>query len=160
MKAYWDEIQRIAKAHHLEDPTASNENFSRFLKWWWCRTFNRPMKDPILETYTLHELCYEFLRYYYLNPDNDPRKELEAKKVKEADDEWIRQEMAKISGSKAATKADLANAEIKTPSLPVVAPQGSVPDRSGEQASPDLSKLQDSLDTLAKFPNISTRFED
>lgn len=31
-----------------------------FLKSWWSRTYNRPLKDPLLESYTLYELLYEF----------------------------------------------------------------------------------------------------
>lgn len=31
-----------------------------FLKSWWSTTYNRPLKDPLLESYTLEELLYEF----------------------------------------------------------------------------------------------------
>lgn len=31
-----------------------------FLKSWWSNTYNRPLKDPLLESYTLEELLYEF----------------------------------------------------------------------------------------------------
>ena len=31
-----------------------------FLKSWWSTTYNRPLKDPLLESYTLEELVYEF----------------------------------------------------------------------------------------------------
>jgi hypothetical protein len=31
-----------------------------FLRSWWSRTYNRPLKDPLLQTYTLQELLYEF----------------------------------------------------------------------------------------------------
>lgn len=31
-----------------------------FLKSWWSSTYNRPLKDPLLETYSLEELLYEF----------------------------------------------------------------------------------------------------
>lgn len=31
-----------------------------FLQSWWSKTYNRPLKDPILATYTLEELLYEF----------------------------------------------------------------------------------------------------
>lgn len=31
-----------------------------FLKSWWSNTYNRPLKDPLLENYTLEELLYEF----------------------------------------------------------------------------------------------------
>jgi len=27
---------------------------------WWSRTYQRPLKDPILATYTFEELAYEF----------------------------------------------------------------------------------------------------
>ena len=31
-----------------------------FLKSWWSSTYNRPLKDPLLESYTVEELIYEF----------------------------------------------------------------------------------------------------
>ena len=31
-----------------------------FLRSWWSKTYNRPLKDPILESYTLYELLYEY----------------------------------------------------------------------------------------------------
>lgn len=31
-----------------------------FLRSWWSRTYNRPLKDPLLQDYTLEELYYEF----------------------------------------------------------------------------------------------------
>lgn len=31
-----------------------------FLKSWWSNLYNRPLKDPLLESYTLEELLYEF----------------------------------------------------------------------------------------------------
>ena len=31
-----------------------------FLKSWWSKTYNRPLKDPILQSYTLYELLYEY----------------------------------------------------------------------------------------------------
>lgn len=31
-----------------------------FLTSWWSRTYNRPLKDPLLKEYSLEELLYEF----------------------------------------------------------------------------------------------------
>lgn len=31
-----------------------------FLQSWWSRTYNRPLLDPLLQTYTLEQLLYEF----------------------------------------------------------------------------------------------------
>lgn len=36
------------------------ERLVLFLRSWWSRTYNRPLKDPLLLTYTLEELLYEF----------------------------------------------------------------------------------------------------
>lgn len=96
MKFHWEAIQRLAKAHHCEDPVASLESFRRFLEFWWCRTYTRPLKDPILSQYTLDELTYEYLRHLYHEPDMDPRKELEAKVVKNEDDEWVKQMLKQV----------------------------------------------------------------
>jgi biopolymer transport protein ExbB/TolQ len=30
------------------------------LKSWWSRTYSRPLKDPLLQEYTLEELYYEY----------------------------------------------------------------------------------------------------
>lgn len=117
----------------MEEPTSSVDNFARFLKWWWCRTYNRPMKDPLLATYTLNELCYEFLRHYYLNPDNDPKKELEAKEIQADEDKWIKDMMSKIPPSE--------------PTKPAI-------------IEPKSDPLKSELDDLANLPDISTSFSD
>ena len=31
-----------------------------FMQSWWSKTYNRPLKDPLLLSYTLEELLYEF----------------------------------------------------------------------------------------------------
>jgi len=53
---------------------------------WWSEYYNRPLKDPILEKYTLEELAYEF----FLKKMSDPetvKKQAQEKKNKE-DEEW------------------------------------------------------------------------
>ena len=32
-----------------------------FLRSWWSKYYSRPLKDPILDTYTVEELYYEYL---------------------------------------------------------------------------------------------------
>ena len=31
-----------------------------FLRSWWSKTYNRPLKDPLLDSYTIYELVYEY----------------------------------------------------------------------------------------------------
>ena len=59
---------------------------------WWSRTYNRPLKDPLLLSYSLEELIYE----YYDHVERDKAaEETQAKKTDrieeekaEADDDW------------------------------------------------------------------------
>jgi hypothetical protein len=102
MRFFWDEIQKLAKAHHIEDPLDNLETFRRFLEFWWSRKFNRPLKDPLLQTYTLEELAYEWLRNTYTIPEHDPRKEMEKKVAEDDDMEWIRSQLKKHIEEKAA----------------------------------------------------------
>ena len=132
-KIHIDEVLRIAKAHHLEEATSSYEAFTRALQFWWCQKFNRPLKDPVLQSYTRDELFYEFARYYYQNPDKDPRKELEKKEVAVEDELWIRKMLAEeglIASKKVEAKADEGRPEASAAPL----------------SAPD-------------FPDISTRFD-
>lgn len=54
----------------------SEENTLQYLKIWWSNHYNRPLKDPILEQYTLEELMYE---YYSIIEYNSPSKNEENK---------------------------------------------------------------------------------
>jgi hypothetical protein len=91
----WDHIDALAQSHQLERPSTSLESLERFLRWWWCTTYNRPFKDPLLAEYTLYELSYEYLRHFYSKPENDPKKAEEKRKEQEADDAWIKQQLTK-----------------------------------------------------------------
>ena len=59
---------------------------------WWCEKWNRPSKDPILQSYTLEELIYE---YHSVNEKRifvEELREEESDKIEEAkaqkDDDW------------------------------------------------------------------------
>ena len=97
---HWAEIDRLVLAHHREDPTSSLEALERYLRKWWCMTYERPFKDPLLEQYSLDELAYEFLTKHYLKPENDPDKQAEIKKVESEDDAWaakmVQEELKKM----------------------------------------------------------------
>ena len=54
------ELLKIIATHHAREYT-SNNGALLFLQSWWSRTYNRPMKDPILHEYTPEELMYEYL---------------------------------------------------------------------------------------------------
>lgn len=54
-----DSIKKIA-AHNARADLNTEEQLLLFLQSWWSRTYNRPLKDPLLQTYSLEELIYEF----------------------------------------------------------------------------------------------------
>ena len=119
----WEEVQKLAKAHHIQDPLGSHESFERFLRFWWCQKYNRPMKDPLLDLYTVEELTYEWLRYIYLQPENDPKKQLEKKIDTEDEDEWIKTQMNKL---KEATNPAGTDVKASEPDKPTELPE--IPD--------------------------------
>jgi hypothetical protein len=54
-----DAIKAIASYNARAD--LNNEHqMELFLRSWWSSTYNRPLKDPLLLSYTLEELLYEF----------------------------------------------------------------------------------------------------
>ena len=55
----FDTIRKLAE-HNARAPLDTEELQLLFLQSWWSRTYNRPLKDPILLTYTLEDLLYEF----------------------------------------------------------------------------------------------------
>lgn len=89
----WTEIDRLVVSHSKEEPTASVGSLSRFLKKWFCIKYNLPFKTPILDSYTLDELVYEYLTFYYLDPKNDPLRKEEEKQKQDADMAWVREQM-------------------------------------------------------------------
>lgn len=47
-------------AHNARASLSDDGQLRLFLESWWSKTYNRPLKDPLLQTYTLEELVYEF----------------------------------------------------------------------------------------------------
>ena len=54
-----DAIKKLA-AHNARADLDTDEQLLLFLQSWWSRTYTRPLKDPILLSYSLEELLYEF----------------------------------------------------------------------------------------------------
>lgn len=72
-------IHEIAKQDARADINKSDGQLLLFLKSWWSRTYNRPLKDPLLDSYTIEELAYEFF-------DKIERKKAEQENIKAQDD--------------------------------------------------------------------------
>lgn len=52
-------VENLA-ATNARAPLETEEQIWLFLTSWWSRTYNRPLKDPLLQTYSIEELLYEF----------------------------------------------------------------------------------------------------
>lgn len=90
----FDAIQELAEydARH----TKTEEGLTLFLKSWWSKTYNRPLKDPLLESYTLHELLYEYYDKIERANAAEEAVELKADKIEEEYEQetlsWIEEE--------------------------------------------------------------------
>jgi hypothetical protein len=70
-----------------------------FLQSWWSRTYNRPLKDPILLSYTLEELIYEFYDRIERTEAESEQLESDADKIEDDKEravlDWAEQEERK-----------------------------------------------------------------
>ena len=93
-----EQIRSIA-AHNARAPLDTEKQLLLFLQSWWSRTYNRPLKDPILQTYSLEELLYEFYDRVERNTAEEERLEHEDDKIEEdkerATIDWAEQEERK-----------------------------------------------------------------
>lgn len=75
-----------------------------FLQSWWSKTYNRPLKDPLLLSYTLEELLYEFYdrverklaEEERVNQENDKIEEDKEKAVLDWAEEEERKELEEL----------------------------------------------------------------
>ena len=72
-----------------------------FLQSWWSTTYNRPLKDPILLSYTLEELLYEFY-------DKAERRKVQEERLDEGTDKIEREkEQADLDWAEQEEKREL-----------------------------------------------------
>lgn len=97
----WVEIDRLVQAQQQIDATSSEEALTLRLRIWWCLKYNRPFRDPLLDTYTLDQLAYEYLTWFYMSPDNDPVEKKRKEAQQKSDEDWAREQLTKASQKKA-----------------------------------------------------------
>lgn len=78
-----DAVRRLA-AYNARAELDSEEQLLLFLQSWWSRTYNRPLKDPLLLSYTLEELLYEFYDRIERQKAQEESLEQESDKIEEA----------------------------------------------------------------------------
>jgi hypothetical protein len=107
------EAVRLVAAHNARAPLDSEEQMLLFLQSWWSRTYNRPLKDPLLLEYTIEELTYEFYDRIERQKAFDESLEQEGDKMEEAKDkeaeDWaekMEREEREADLAKEATKSD------------------------------------------------------
>jgi len=111
------------------------DNHNRlFLTNWWCRYYSRPLKDPILEKYTIEELAYEYYlvgevaRYKeeLVNAESDRIEEVKDQADSNWADEMEAEEIAEeeaILAKKALKKAEKEAEEAKEAYDPLKDPE-------------------------------------
>jgi len=86
-----ENVRKVAK-NNVREEIVNVDSLLRFLKRWWCKHYNRPYKDPLLENYNLEELFLEFYEVYYSDKKDDPLDEDDKEELLGSEkefDEWI-----------------------------------------------------------------------
>ena len=90
-----DSIKALA-AYNARADLADEKQLRLFLESWWSRTYNRPLKDPLLKTYTVEELLYEFYDRIERRVAEEERNNLETDKIEDEKEkatlDWAEQE--------------------------------------------------------------------
>jgi hypothetical protein len=78
----FDQIQAIA---YNDARNKDSEQYSYlYLITWFCNKYNKPRKDPILLSYSIEELAYEFFIDSEIRKADKEKEELEHDKIEEA----------------------------------------------------------------------------
>lgn len=74
---------RVIAAFNARAPLNTEKQLLLYLQSWWSRTYNRPLKDPLLASYSLEELLYEFYDRVERTKAEEERFEQENDKIEE-----------------------------------------------------------------------------
>lgn len=75
-----DSIKSLA-AYNARAELDTEEQLLLYLQSWWSRLYNRPLKDPLLLSYSLEELLYEFYDRIEREKAEEERLEQESDKI-------------------------------------------------------------------------------
>lgn len=93
------ESVRAVAAYNARADLSDEHQLLLFLQSWWSKTYNRPLKDPLLQTYTLAELIYEFYDRVERQKAEEERISSENDKIEESKEkealDWAEQEEKK-----------------------------------------------------------------
>jgi hypothetical protein len=101
-----DCIRAIA-AYNARAAINSEHQMTLFLKSWWSNTYKRPLKDPLLESYTLEELLYEFYDKMERQQAAEERVASEADKIEETKEKEV------LDWAEAEEKRELEEMQLK-----------------------------------------------
>ena len=90
-----EQVKAIAAAN-ARAPLNTEENLLLFLRSWWSRTYNKPLKDPLLAEYSIEDLLYEFYDKIERAEAEDEQRNLADDKIEvdkdKANLDWAEQE--------------------------------------------------------------------
>jgi hypothetical protein len=90
---------RALAAKNARAELNTEEQLLLFLQSWWSRTYNRPLKDPLLLSYSLEELLYEFYDRIERTKAEEERIQRENDRIEEEKEkaalDWAEQEEKK-----------------------------------------------------------------
>lgn len=89
-----EHIKRLVESEYLEPKEYLTFDELLFkLRRWWCKHYNRPYKDPLLDSYTFEELFYEYWDVTYTPPRPDEAKD--PQEIPQEEYDWAAEEEAK-----------------------------------------------------------------
>jgi hypothetical protein len=117
-----ESIRKIAAKNARAD-LSDEKQLMLFLQSWWSRLYNRPLLDPLLQSYTLEQLLYEFydrIERMAAEEERVKSEEIEAEEAKDKENlDWAemmeKQELEQMKAKATASEAAKNNDPTKDP---------------------------------------------
>lgn len=150
-----EDIRKLVETERKKTQLSYDE-FLLFLKRWWCSYYKRPYKDPLLDTYTFEELCFE---YYDVNHTDEKPEDpaVDTGNIPKEEYDWAAEEDAKEQADREeiieAKMAIIRDDTIVDESI------GLPDDVWANQYEPNEAKINPNVDAIDDGGDIFTNFE-
>lgn len=152
-----DHIKRLVEEEQNKVQLNYDE-FLFFLKRWWCQHYNRPYKDPLLDTYTFEELYFEYCDVNYVK--NPPSAEDKTENIPQEEYDWAAEEEAKeVADAKAIEEIEMDKLARKEDDTIVDESVGLPDDEWANRYLGDDVKVNPNADTVDEGGDIFANFE-
>ena len=150
--AILEDIKKLVDVERAKTKLNYDEFFIS-LKRWWCQHYKRPYKDPLLDSYTLEELYYEYCDVNFTT--QAAIEETKPAEIPEEEWDWAAEEEAReIAEMEAASKAQQGDAGNENDTIVPALSDDDWASKYETKVNPTAEESNSGGDISANFENM------